>query len=126
MNDGEERLPSKAFSVGERVQLLRSSRGWSQATLAEKAGLSQATVANFERGRTTGGLAVTVAKLARTLNVNPEWLRTGKGDPSRLADSAADEQAVLTLFRQMSPQNRDKWLFAGRLLLSGQAPSDTA
>lgn len=115
------RLPSDdALGVGQRVRLLRDGRGWTQAELAKRAGLSQPTVANFERGRTTGGLAVTLAKLARALNVNQDWLRTGKGDPSRLYETQADEQEALALFRQLSPQNRVGWLIAGRALLSTQ------
>ena len=66
-------------TVGGRVQILRESRDWSQAKLANEAGISQPTLANFERGQTLGGLALTISKLAAALGVDPEWLRTGQG-----------------------------------------------
>jgi DNA-binding XRE family transcriptional regulator len=40
-----------ALSVGDRVRKLRTSRGWSQADLASKAGISQAYISGIETGR---------------------------------------------------------------------------
>lgn len=36
--------------VGERVKKLRDARGWSQAYLEKKSGVSQKTISNIERG----------------------------------------------------------------------------
>lgn len=91
-------------TLAGRVQLLREAREWTQAQLAKESGLSQATVANIERGKTTGGLALTIAKIASALNVDPEWLRTGKGQPINLQSDT--ETDLLTVFRQLSPSNR--------------------
>lgn len=111
-----------AVVVGERVQLLRRGRGWSQVALAKRAGVSQATVANFERGRTRGGLALTLAKLAKALNVNPEWLRTGKGDANPPLDATSEDRELVAIYRQLSPQNRKALLSVGRSLIASQEP----
>lgn len=37
--------------VGHKLALIRNTLGWSQSTLAEKVGLSRASIANIEGGR---------------------------------------------------------------------------
>jgi len=104
-------------TIGGRVQMLREARGWSQGTLAKQADIAQATLANFERGRTQGGLALTLSKIARALGVDPEWLRTGKGDPTRSLDAETAEQEVLLLYRALSEDARRAWMAAGRAMV---------
>lgn len=108
-------------TIGGRVQMLREARGWSQGTLAKSAGIAQATLANFERGRTQGGLALTLSKIARALGVDPEWLRTGKGNPSRLDAPIAEQEAVV-IYRALSEDARDGWMAAGRAMVAATKP----
>lgn len=105
-------------TVGGRVQKLREARKWSQAALAKSAGISQPTLANFERGKTRGGLALTIAKLAKALGVDPEWLRTGKGNPTRHLDARTDEQEALVIYRTLSEEAREGWMAAGRAMVT--------
>ena len=105
------------LTVGERVRSLRTGRGWSQGKLGREAGLSQPTVANFERGRTTGGLALTISKLAKALNVDPDWLRTGKGDPTRRLAAETDEDEAVAIYRALTPGARIGWMAAGRAMI---------
>jgi transcriptional regulator with XRE-family HTH domain len=44
-------VPFKA-AAGGRLRELRTERGWSQDELARRAGMSQATLSNIERGET--------------------------------------------------------------------------
>lgn len=37
--------------VGEKIKSIRTSLGWTQEKLAEKAGLSRSTIINFESGK---------------------------------------------------------------------------
>lgn len=53
-------------AFGERIRHLREERGWSQETLAEKAGLHFTYVSQIERGTRNPGLTV-VARLADAL-----------------------------------------------------------
>jgi transcriptional regulator with XRE-family HTH domain len=51
-----------------RIKQLRAERGWSQDTLAAKAGLARAYIARLEIGRHDPSLS-TLAKLAKALKV---------------------------------------------------------
>jgi ribosome-binding protein aMBF1 (putative translation factor) len=53
-----------AFELGRAVRELREQHGWSQAQLAEVAGMTQSTVARFEAGGTVPTLPV-LDRLAR-------------------------------------------------------------
>lgn len=53
--------------VGERLMRFRQARGLSQAELADKLGVDQSDISNFERGvyRLNDGLIVQICKLLR-------------------------------------------------------------
>ncbi|MEV4349758.1 helix-turn-helix transcriptional regulator [Actinoplanes sp. NPDC049596] len=57
-----------AFELGISVRELRERRGWSQAQLAEAAGMTQSAVARFEGGGTVPTLPV-LGRLAEALEV---------------------------------------------------------
>jgi len=57
-----------AYELGRAVQDLREQHGWSQAQLAEVAGMTQSAVARFEAGGTVPTLT-TLERLARALDV---------------------------------------------------------
>lgn len=50
--------------VGAALRTARRARGWTQAELAEAAGLSRATVINVERGHPRGEIGVVLRILA--------------------------------------------------------------
>ena len=57
-----------------------------------------------------------IKRLARMLNVDPEWLRTGKGVPTRrLAATAKKENAAI--YRTLPREKRMAWLAAGRAMV---------
>lgn len=53
-----------------KLATIRKEKNMSQAALAEKSGVSRATIANIERGKQVEILVGTVAKLANALDVN--------------------------------------------------------
>lgn len=67
-------------TLAERLKEARSDKGLSQTALAKLVGIGQATVASIENGRNRGSTYIT--KIARVLNVSPEWLADGIGDKS--------------------------------------------
>jgi transcriptional regulator with XRE-family HTH domain len=71
--------PESARLAG-RVRLFRGERGWTQAQLARKAGLSAATVSRIERGDERP-LGRTATALARALGVEPDRLLGLEGQP---------------------------------------------
>jgi transcriptional regulator with XRE-family HTH domain len=60
--------------IGQRVQDVRRLRMWTQARLAEEAGVSPTTVSGIETGKIGRPHFGTIGKLARALRVAPEEL----------------------------------------------------
>ncbi len=60
--------------IGERVQNVRLLRMWTQARLAQEAGVSPTTVSGIETGKIGRPHFGTLGKLARALGVAPEEL----------------------------------------------------
>ena len=60
--------------IGERVQNVRIMRMWTQARLAQEAGVSPTTVSGIETGKIGRPHFGTLGKLARALGVAPEEL----------------------------------------------------
>jgi ribosome-binding protein aMBF1 (putative translation factor) len=58
-----------AFELGRAVRELRERRGWSQAQLAQAAGMTQSAVARFEAGGTVPTLPV-LERIAYALEVD--------------------------------------------------------
>lgn len=63
-------------TLGDRLKEIRMRKGLSQVALAEKAHVSQTTIAAIESGRATGSKHL--VDIARALNVSSEWLQTGR------------------------------------------------
>lgn len=63
-------------TFGERLRTARKQARLNQEQLAAKAGLSQTTISDIERGRNEGSRDVVA--LARALGVGAEWLLTGR------------------------------------------------
>ena len=66
--------------IGERVENIRRLRMWTQARLAQEAGVSPTTVSGIETGKIGRPHFGTLGKLARALGVAPEEL-LGSGEP---------------------------------------------
>ena len=77
--------------LGERIAILRKSRSWSQAELAEKLCISSSTVGMYEQGRREPSLQGAV-ELSRAFGVSVDYLLTGI--PLTEGDSVAMTRAV--------------------------------
>lgn len=80
-------------------------RGWTQADLARKSGLDSSLVSNFFAGRRNVGAASAVS-IARAFNVAPEIVFRKAGLLPNVPESTAEEEQLLYLFRQMTPEQR--------------------
>lgn len=63
-------------SIGDRIRFARKEAGFNQAGLAERVGVSQPAVANWESG-VHDPRRLMLAKIADVLSVSPEWLASG-------------------------------------------------
>lgn len=59
--------------IGERIKRVRNSLGWTQAKLADEAGVSQSTINTLEK-RTKRPDAYTLNQVAHALGVTNEYL----------------------------------------------------
>jgi transcriptional regulator with XRE-family HTH domain len=85
-----ERSGTERSTVGRNLVVIRERRMWTQARLAEEAGVSPTTVSGIESGRISRPHFGTLRKLAGALKVEPEVLvsPTGTGEseaPSSLS-----------------------------------------
>lgn len=67
--------------LGIRIALLRASRGWIQAELARRIGVSASAVGMYEQGRREPSLDLLV-RLAREFDVTTDYLLMGENPPS--------------------------------------------
>jgi transcriptional regulator with XRE-family HTH domain len=62
-----------------RVREIREAKGWSQAELADRAGIRRATLSAIESGQTKGVDFATLERLAKALEVDPGYLIVKRG-----------------------------------------------
>ena len=63
----------------ERLKKLRKALDLTQQKFADKIGMKQNTIAQYEIGRTVPSDAI-IFSICREFNVNEEWLRNGTGE----------------------------------------------
>jgi transcriptional regulator with XRE-family HTH domain len=80
-------MTSLVQRIGRRVRGLREAQGWSQETLAERAGLNRSYIGEVERGSVIASV-VTVEKIAHALALSL---------PALLDIAPASDEAALTV-----------------------------
>lgn len=73
----------------ERLKKLRKTLDLTQQAFADRIGMKQNTIAQYEMGRTIPSDAI-IFSICREFNVNEDWLRTGEGD--MFLEMSRDEQ----------------------------------
>lgn len=64
------------ISIGNRIKELRSAKGWTQATLAEKSGVEPSNISHIERAATKLSLP-TMVNIANALGVTLDEIAYG-------------------------------------------------
>jgi transcriptional regulator with XRE-family HTH domain len=78
--------------IGERLKIARESAKISQSALARATKITPSAISQLELGMTKKPSASNLLPLAKALNVDPNWLITGKGDmrpPMQVKEPAA-------------------------------------
>jgi transcriptional regulator with XRE-family HTH domain len=101
--------------VGARIRSARRQRSLTQEQLADQVGVSRSAVAQWETGR-TGQVTGNLSRIAGVLGVNVEYLMVG--DDKRAAGQVqqGDELALLRLYRECDPEDRQMLLRTARRL----------
>jgi transcriptional regulator with XRE-family HTH domain len=107
---------SDPAQIGSRIRDVRREKGWTQDQLAAAVGVSRSAVAQWETGR-AGQITGNLTRIAGTLEVGVEFLMYGEDKRSAGQASTADELALLRLYRECSPEDRQLLLRTARRLV---------
>ena len=102
-------------SVGTRIRDFRRERGWTQDDLAQATSVSRSAVAQWETDR-AGQIRGNITRIADALGISVEVLLHGAA--SRDSAQAVDgtEWALLRLYRECLPEDRDEVMRMARSL----------
>ena len=88
------------YKVGEKLFSFRKTKGFTQAEVAEKSGLSDRTYADIERGSVNMRVD-TLLKICNALNITPDEILTEKAD-----DIEMEKSNLLLAFEQLPQKNK--------------------
>ncbi len=108
--------------IGARIRATRQERRWTQDDLAAAVGVSRSAVAQWETGR-AGQLTPNLTRIAETLGVGVEFLMFGNDKRTPIQTKTSDELAMLRLYRECVPDDRQLLLRTARRLAAGKMSS---
>jgi DNA-binding XRE family transcriptional regulator len=76
-----ESYPVHMETMGNRIRMLRHSKGWTQQQLGDRVGVSKVAVYQWEVGTTSDIKLKTFLKLVEELGTNPQYLLFGHEAP---------------------------------------------
>jgi|SRR5215472_5819582 transcriptional regulator with XRE-family HTH domain len=106
--------------IGVRIRDAREDQGWTQDQLAEAVGVSRSAVAQWETGR-AGQVTGNLTRVAAALGVGVEFLMYGTDARAAGKAYSGDELAMLRLYRECVPEDRQLLLRAARRLARAAA-----
>ena len=101
--------------IGSRIRAARRDCGLTQDDFSDQVGVSRSAVAQWETGR-SGQVTSNLSRIADVLHVSVEYLMYG--DDKRAAGDVrqGDELALLRLYRECEPEDRQMLLRTARRL----------
>ena len=106
---------STPADIGTRIRAARRDRGLTQDELADQVGVSRSAVAQWETGR-TGQVTGNLSRIAGVLEVNVEYLMYGDDKRAMGEVRQGYELALLRLYRECDPDDRQMLLRTARRL----------
>lgn len=95
----------KAMAVGFRIARAREQKGYSQAVLAVKVGVTGGAIGQYETGRNLPKLE-RLERIAVALEVSTEWLLTGDEPDELIKAQTRTEEAALRLIRALPSEQQ--------------------
>lgn len=71
------------MTIGDRIKLIRESKGLNQRDFSSEIKIGQSTLAMFENGQREPK-AIHIEQICSKFGVNEHWLRTGEGSPDSM------------------------------------------
>lgn len=106
--------------VGKRIKKLRADRKMTQAQVGAAIGIRQTSVKDIELGSSKSPSALTLVRMAKLFEVDPEWLLTGRGHRNPVATFTTEEVELLLLYRDLTPEGRAYLLGRAKTLHMGE------
>lgn len=99
------------MNFGERLKNVRKQQKVSQKELGQRLGVSQQTIAQYEKAQSTPK-AITVNKIANALDVNPQILLDEippriKEYARKITETVAEEK-LLSIYRHLNDDGKNK------------------
>ena len=111
------------MSIGATVRYVRAERGLSQKELADKAGVTQATISRLESGRIKELKSDTLRLLADTLNVTSDHLMKSMAEVDNSEDILKFDHNARFLvqgYKDLSAEGRDQLMRFVRFLVNDE------
>jgi transcriptional regulator with XRE-family HTH domain len=109
---------SSLHEIGARIRSARQEQGLTQDELAQAIGVSRSAVAQWETGR-AGQVMANLTRVATALDVGVEHLMVGADKRAPAQAATGDELALLRLYRECAPDDRQLLLRTARRLAAG-------
>lgn len=100
------------MTLQDRLKKIRKDAGLRQSSFADKVGLGQKTLSNYETGRNQPGEG-RLFLIAEKFGVNPQWLLTGEGeqylsqhDVDAKTKARIEREHIRRLFSELSPETQ--------------------
>ena len=106
---------SDTRAIGARIRAARQDQGWTQDELANAVGVSRSAVAQWETGR-AGQVTANLTRVAAALGTDVEHLMYGRDKLAPGQIGSGDELALLRLYRECAPSDRQLLLRTARRL----------
>jgi transcriptional regulator with XRE-family HTH domain len=101
--------------IGARIRVAREEQDWTQDQLAAAVGVSRSAVAQWETGR-AGQVTANLTRVAAALGVGVEHLMYGRDKLAASQPHTGNELALLRLYRECAPEDRQLLLQTARRL----------
>src|ERR1700739_2170410 len=101
--------------IGNRIRQAREEQDWTQDQLADRVGVSRSAVAQWETGR-AGQVTGNLSRIAGVLEGDVEYLMFGDDKHATGEVRQGDELALLRLYRECDPEDRQMLLRTARRL----------
>lgn len=105
--------------IGARIRAAREDQDWTQDQLAAAVGVSRSAVAQWETGR-AGQITANLTRVAQALGVGVEHLMYGRDKLAAGQPHTGNEFALLRLYRECAPEERQLLLQLARRLARRQ------
>jgi transcriptional regulator with XRE-family HTH domain len=96
------------MGLGVRIKAARRECGLTQLQLGKAVGIKQSSVSQLERGDTMAPKGTTILDIAAVLQVNAQWLMTGKGPRDPVEGLTPEAIALAADWQRLNPQNRER------------------